>query len=172
MHFWTKFFLTIFRPQLSSDAPDTEVVQGRPVFCFPKKHNIAKDFSIDDLPCKYDNLGASIMYNWNTGMTVIFHSKSAISSFNSHLQHQQCLHYISDQVAIWGYVNWKKCFLSKTRIFLSDSKLLNDNVYIKSYITFESLYDNVSSKQIVTKRMSVLGTSKPVWWEVWLHIAA
>ena len=55
--------------------------------------------------------------------------KSAVSSYNSHLQHSQCLHCISDQFYVILKLTQKNAFLSKTRTFLSDPKLLNGSVH-------------------------------------------
>ena len=57
-------------------------------------------------------------------------NKSSVSSYNSNLQHSQCLHRISDEFDVILMDN-KCAFLSKTRTFLSDPKLLNDGVHCK-----------------------------------------
>ena len=46
----------------------------------------------------------------------------------SHFQHKQCLHCISDQFDVI-LMDKKSAFLSKTRTFLSDPKLLNGSIY-------------------------------------------
>ena len=55
--------------------------------------------------------------------------KSAVSSYNSNLQHEQCLHCISDQFDVI-LMDKNGAFLSKTRTFLSDPKLLNGSVLL------------------------------------------
>ena len=60
--------------------------------------------------------------------------KSAISSYNSNIQHKQCLNCISDHFVI---LMDKKCaFLLKNRIFLSYPKLLNACVFLNALDLF------------------------------------
>jgi hypothetical protein len=69
----------------------------------------------------------------DNGPMQIFHTKSAVSCYNSHLQDEQCLHCISDQFDV-TLMDKKFAFLPKTTTFLSDPKLLNGSVYV--YITY------------------------------------
>jgi hypothetical protein len=66
--------------------------------------------------------------------------KSAVSSYNSHLQHEQCLHCISDQFDV--ILMDKKCAIpSKTRTFLSDPKPLNSSVHVGKTGTYVTGYE-------------------------------
>ena len=64
--------------------------------------------------------------------------KSAVSRYNSHLKHQQCLHCISDQFDVI-LMDIKCAFLSKTRTFLSDPKLFNGSVVVAKGNRFAKL---------------------------------
>ena len=76
--------------------------------------------------------------------------KSAVSSYNSRIQHEQCLQCISDQFDVI-LMDKNMCFSIKNKnISKSDPKLLKGSVCIWLYIFTPKIYGGLETMQTIT----------------------